>query len=199
MPLSLKQHHKLSMADRTQDAGWIAAVVEDLPAANTTPHAVRDRPGPSRYLCAKPFDRRPWQNVSGGDRRDAGVAGRGWRRRWRPDLSPRLNRGSGACLAANALHEKRSRRVRRDVDPLVAGLAENAPAHTDARFVVETMGTAIRERIHNAHMVRVILRDIFGHSGNITQIAKPQSTIHRASQSQMSTSSRFRFIVGAAG
>ena len=33
--------------------------------------------------------------------------------------------------------------------------------HTDARFVVETMGTAIRalpgvERDHNAHMVRVI-------------------------------------------
>lgn len=65
------------------------------------------------------------------------------------------------------------RRVRRDVEALVAGLAENIPAHTDARFVVETMGTAIRallgiERDHNAHMVRVILRDIFGLSGNIT-------------------------------
>jgi hypothetical protein len=45
---------------------------------------------------------------------------------------------------ANALHEMHFRRVRRDVEALVAGLAENIPAHTDARFVVETMGTAIR-------------------------------------------------------
>lgn len=70
------------------------------------------------------------------------------------------------------------RRVRRDVEALVAGLAENIPAHTDARFVVETMGTAIRallgiERDHNAHMVRVILRDIFGLSGNITRGTSP--------------------------
>jgi hypothetical protein len=30
------------------------------------------------------------------------------------------------------------------------------------------------ERDHNAHTVRMILRDIFDHSGNIIQIAKPQ-------------------------
>ena len=65
------------------------------------------------------------------------------------------------------------------VEPLVAGLAENVSADTDARFVVETMGVAIRalfgvERDHDAHTVRMILRDIFDHSGNIIQIAKPQ-------------------------
>ena len=42
----------------------------------------------------------------------------------------------------------------------------------------KTMGTAIRallgiERDHNAHMVRVILRDIFGLSGNITRGTSP--------------------------
>jgi len=63
------------------------------------------------------------------------------RRRW---PASRVNRGSRARPAANALHEKHSRRVLRDVEALVAGLAENVPAHTGARFVVETMGTAIR-------------------------------------------------------
>ena len=97
-------------------------------------------------------------------------------RRWRPNLSPRLNRGSRARSAANSLHKIHFRRVRRDVEALVAGLAEDIPADTDARFVVETMGVAIRapfgvERDHNAHTVRMILRDIFDHSGNITQIA----------------------------
>ena len=52
-----------------------------------------------------------------------------------------------------------------DVETLVAGLAEDVPADTDARFEVETMGVAIRarfgvERDHNAHTVRMILRDI---------------------------------------
>ena len=116
----------------------------------------------------------------------------------------RSSRTSRARSAANALHEKHFRRVRRDVEPLVADLAENVPADADARFVVETIGVAIRalfdvERIHNAHTVRMILRNIFDHSGNITQIAKPQKATHQASQSQMRTSSRFRFIVGAAG
>ena len=116
----------------------------------------------------------------------------------------RSSRTSRARPAANALHEKHFRRVRRDVEPLVADLAENVPADADARFVVETIGVAIRalfdvERIHNAHTVRMILRNIFDHSGNITQIAKPQKATHQASQSQMRTSSRFRFIVGAAG
>jgi hypothetical protein len=32
----------------------------------------------------------------------------------------------------------------RDVEPLVAGLAQNVPADTGARFVVETTGVAIR-------------------------------------------------------
>jgi hypothetical protein len=34
MPLSLKQRHKLLMADRTRDAAWITSVIEDLLAAN---------------------------------------------------------------------------------------------------------------------------------------------------------------------
>ena len=34
MPLAPKQRHKLVMAVRTGDAGWIGAVVEDLLAAN---------------------------------------------------------------------------------------------------------------------------------------------------------------------
>ena len=81
--------------------------------------------------------------------------------------------------AANALHEIHFRRVGRDVEPLVAGLAENVSAHTDARFEVESIGVAIRalpgvERHYNAHTVRMVLRDIFDHSGNIIQIAKPQ-------------------------
>ena len=62
-------------------------------------------------------------------------------RRLDPD---QIRRSSRARPAANALHEKHSRRVLRDVEALVAGLAENVPAHTGARFVVETMGTAIR-------------------------------------------------------
>ena len=54
-----------------------------------------------------------------------------------------------------------------------------AQADTDARFQVETTGVALRaspgvERDHDAHTVRMILRDIFDHSGNIIQIAKPQ-------------------------
>jgi hypothetical protein len=36
MPLSLKQRHRLLTADRTHDAGWIAAVVENLLAADPT-------------------------------------------------------------------------------------------------------------------------------------------------------------------
>ena len=42
----------------------------------------------------------------------------------------------------------------------------------------------------------MVLRDIFDHSGNITQIAKPQRTTNQKSESQISTSSRS--IVGAA-
>ena len=64
------------------------------------------------------------------------------------DRNAALGRGSRARPAANALHEIRFRRVRRDVEPLVAGLAENVSAHTDARFEVETRrrnsGTARR-------------------------------------------------------
>ena len=61
------------------------------------------------------------------------------------------------------------------------------------------MGVTIRassgvERDHNAHTVRMILRDIFDHSGNITQIAAPQRATNQKSESQISTSSRF--IVG---
>jgi hypothetical protein len=60
-----------------------------------------------------------------------------------------------AWSAANALHEKHFRRVRRDVEPLIAGLAENVSAHTGARFEVETTGVTICalscvERAHNA-------------------------------------------------
>jgi hypothetical protein len=56
-------------------------------------------------------------------------------------------------------------------------------------------GVAIRalpgvDRDHNAHTVRMILRNIFDHSGNIIQIAKPQRKIDQASQSQTSTSAR---------
>ena len=85
--------------------------------------------------------------------------------------------------------------------PWSQALPENVPAEANARFEVEAMGVAIGalpavERDHNAYTVRMVLRDIFDHSGNSTQIAKPQSTIHQASQSQMSTLSRF--IVGAA-
>ena len=36
MPLTPNQRHKLLMADRTHDAGWIAAVIEDLLEANPT-------------------------------------------------------------------------------------------------------------------------------------------------------------------
>jgi hypothetical protein len=36
----------------------------------------------------------------------------------------------------------------------------------------------------------MILRNIFDHSGNIIQIAKPQRKIDQASQSQTSTSAR---------
>ena len=109
--------------------------------------------------------------------------------------------GSRACPAVNALHEKHFRRVWCDVEPLVAGLAEDIPADTDARLVVETMSVAIRapfgvECDHNTHSVRMILRDIFDHSGNITQVAVPQRTTNQKSESQISASSRF--IVGAA-
>ena len=34
MPLSPKHRHKLLMADRTRDVGWITAVIQDLLAAN---------------------------------------------------------------------------------------------------------------------------------------------------------------------
>src|SRR5262245_55636187 len=98
-------------------------------------------------------------------------------------LSPQLDRGSRALKltrtsrarpAANALHEIHFRRVGRDVEPLIAGLAENVPADTDARFIVKTIGIAIRalfgvERAHNAHVVRMVLRDIIDHSGNNAQ------------------------------
>jgi hypothetical protein len=47
------------------------------------------------------------------------------RRRW---PASRVNRGSRARPAANALHEKHSRRVRLHVEPLVAGLAEYVSA-----------------------------------------------------------------------
>jgi hypothetical protein len=36
MPLTPNQRHKLLMADRTHDAGWIVAVIEDLLEANPT-------------------------------------------------------------------------------------------------------------------------------------------------------------------
>jgi hypothetical protein len=93
------------------------------------------------------------------------------------------------------LHEKHSRWVPRDVEALVAGLAEDVPADTDARFVVETIGVAIWalfdvERDHNAHMVRMIMWDIFDHSGNNTQIVAQKETNNPASESQTSTSSR---------
>ena len=63
------------------------------------------------------------------------------------------------------------------------------------------MGVAIRapfgvERDHNAHTVRMILRDIFDHSGNITQIAASQRATNKTSESQISASSSF--IVGVA-
>ena len=77
--------------------------------------------------------------------------------------------------AADALHEINSWRIRRDVKALVAGFAENVSADTNARFELEAMGAAIRaspgvERDHNARMVRMILWDIFDHSGNNTEI-----------------------------
>ena len=58
---------------------------------------------------------------------------------------------------------------------MFAGLAENVPANSDARFEVETIGVAIWalpgvKRDHNAHTVRMVLRDIFDHSGNITRV-----------------------------
>ena len=83
------------------------------------------------------------------------------RRRW---PASRVNRGSRARPAANALHEKHSRRVRRDVEALVAGLAENRCAvcgrnhgHRNPRHCSALSAITMR-----------ILRDIFGHSGNIT-------------------------------
>ena len=102
---------------------------------------------------------------------------------------------SRARSAANSLHKIHFRRVRRDVEALVAGLAEDVPADTDARFVVETMGAAIRalpgvECDHNAHTVRVILRNIFDHSRNNAQIAKPQVATNQTSENQKSLSSR---------
>ena len=125
-----------------------------------------------------------------------------------PQIAERLHRQPAAIRrkamllglpAANALHEKHSRRVRRDVEPLVAGLAENVPAHADARFVVETMGVAIRalfgvERDHNAHTIRMILRDIFDQSESNTHIVQPQRATNQKSESQKAMSSRF--IVG---
>jgi hypothetical protein len=62
------------------------------------------------------------------------------------------------------------------------------------------MGVAIRaafgvERDHNAQTIRMVLRDIFDHRGNIIQIAAPQRTTNQKSESQISASSRF--IVGA--
>ena len=73
-------------------------------------------------------------------------------------------------------------------------IKEKYRIHSDARFVVQTIGTAIRalfgvERDHNAHMVRVILRDIFGHGVNITQIAAPQRQMHQRSQRHLGSSS----------
>jgi len=89
------------------------------------------------------------------------------RRRW---PASRVNRGSRARPAANALHEKHSRRVRLHVEPLVAGLAKNVSAHTRTRFEVQNTGVTIRalsfvQRDHNAHIVRVILRNIFDQNG----------------------------------
>ena len=85
-----------------------------------------------------------------------------------------LTASSRAWSAANSLHKIHFRRVRRDVEALVAGLAENVPAHTDARFEVKTMGVTIRapsgvERNHNTHTVPMVLADIFDHNGNNTQ------------------------------
>ena len=109
--------------------------------------------------------------------------------------------GSRACPAANALHEKHSRRIRRDVEPLIAGLAENVPADTNARLEVETIGVAIGalpgvESDHNPHTVRMILRNIL----SITQIVAPQMAANQQMatnrESQISASSRF--IVGPA-
>jgi hypothetical protein len=69
MPLSLKQRHKLLTADRTHDAGWIAAVIENLLAADPTvtlaevEAAFRDGFAQS-YLIAGPG--KTFQVVTGG-------------------------------------------------------------------------------------------------------------------------------------
>jgi hypothetical protein len=59
--------------------------------------------------------------------------------------------------------------------PWSQALPENVPADANARFEVEAMGVAIGalpavERDHNAYTVRVVLRDIFDHSGNTTLV-----------------------------
>ena len=144
--LDPKQRHKLLTADRTKDVSWVRAAIEHLMAADPDVSLdeiedvlrARRRHGlPDRYrrgirgcdrLCGlAPRARR--------GRHDGGIR-TGWR--WRCQ-SPRLNCGSRARPAANALHKMHFRRVWRDVEALVAGLAENVPADTDARFEVETM------------------------------------------------------------
>jgi hypothetical protein len=69
MPLSLKQRHRLLTADRTHDAGWIAAVVENLLAVDPTvtlaevEDAFRDGFAQS-YLIAGPG--KTFQVITGG-------------------------------------------------------------------------------------------------------------------------------------
>jgi hypothetical protein len=51
------------------------------------------------------------------------------------------------------------------------------------------MGVAIRipfgvERDHNAHTVRMIPRDIFDYSGNITRIATPQRATNKRAKAK---------------
>ena len=63
------------------------------------------------------------------------------------------------------------------------------------------MGVAIRapfgvERDHNAHTVRMVLRDIFDHSGNITQIAKRQTKRAKARLVRRLGSSSVLLLIG---
>jgi hypothetical protein len=68
MLLTPKERHKLRMADRTHDAAWITAVIEDLLQANPdiTPLEIekelRDA-GSQTYLVAGP---RKFQVITGG-------------------------------------------------------------------------------------------------------------------------------------
>jgi hypothetical protein len=162
MPLALDQAHALLIAELSRDAATIAEAISAVLAMSLETNlfeveeVFRDAGSPV-YLIAKPeltivFGMPAWRSAL--DRLD--MSALETVTRWQ---AARLNRlTSRARPAANAPHEMHFRRVRRDVEALVAGLAENIPAHTDARFVVETMGTAIRallgiERDHNAHMV----------------------------------------------